>query len=51
MRHFHNKVLKKLIAGKLLEIEVFAYATNQPLIIQSNLKGFQKASTKLNSEN
>ena len=47
----YNKVLKNLIAGKLLEIEVSGYATNQPLIIQSNLKGFQNASTKLNSEN
>tara|TARA_B100000989_G_C19454724_1_gene433468 strand:+ start:191 stop:736 length:546 start_codon:yes stop_codon:yes gene_type:complete len=47
----YDKVYKNFISGNLLEIEVLGYATNQPLIIQSNLVGFKKASDKLNSDN
>ena len=51
MDDVYDKLYKSLISGKLLEIEVLGYATNQPLVIQSNLIGFKMAADKLNSEN
>ncbi len=51
MNKTYDKVYKSLISGKLLEIEVLGYATNQPLVIQSNLVGFKNATDKLNAEN
>ena len=51
MDDVYDKVYKNFISGKLLEIEVLGYATNQPLVIQSNLIGFKKAADKLKSEN
>ena len=51
MDNIYDKVYKKFISGNLLEIGVLGYATKQPLVIQSNLTGFKKATDKLNSEN
>ena len=47
----YDKVYKKFISGKLLEIGVLGYATKQPLVIQSNLIGFKEATDKLNLDN
>ena len=46
----YEKVYKNFISGSTLEIGVLGYASKQPLVIQSNLKGFKQATDKLNSE-
>ena len=51
MDNIYEKVYKNFISGNQLEIEVLGYASRQPLVIQSNLKGFKQATDKLNSEN
>ena len=51
MDEIYEKVYKNFISGNQLEIEVLGYASKQPLVIQSNLKGFKQATDKLNSEN
>jgi len=45
----YKKIYDLLTKSTTLDIAVKGYTSNEPIIIQSNLKGFSAASKKLNS--